>query len=84
MPKQNFDHEHLTENDRMKIAALSFSMQIKDIAEELNVTPGAISYWLKQPEVIDFINEIREAKKKVWIEKVIQIDRESPQTDMFN
>ena len=83
MPKQNFDHEHLTEDDRMKIAALSFSMQIKDIAEELNVTPGAISYWLRQPEVQAFVEEIREAKKKAWIDKVLQIDRESPQTDMF-
>ena len=74
MPKQNFDHERLTEDDQMQIALKSFYMQIKDIAEELKVTPGAIQYWLKQPYVMELQEEIRAAKRKAIIEKALQWD----------
>lgn len=83
MPKQNFDHERLSEDDQMQIALKSFYMQAKDIAEELNVTPGAVGYWLKQPYVKELRAKIRKAKEEAIIAKALQLDKESPQTDMF-
>lgn len=84
MPKQNFNHERLTEDDLIYIAKKSFSMTIKAIAEDLNVTPGAVGYWMKQPYVQNLREKIREALHAEAIQQVKKLDTGSPQTDMFD
>lgn len=80
MDKQNCEvQERFSEDDQMKIAWLSFSMTVKKIAEEFNVTPGAIAYQIRQPNVQKLIEDIRQAKHEALVEKARECAIDLPQ-----